>query len=51
VVEKNGKEKIYAKQVIVTFPRIGDQTTTTEEEEEETSLEIEFSDPESGVMQ
>ena len=49
VVEKNGKEKIYAKQVIVTFPRIGEQTTT--EEDDETSLEIEFTDPESGAVQ
>jgi prepilin-type N-terminal cleavage/methylation domain-containing protein len=51
VVEKNGKEKIYAKQVILTFPRIGDQTATTEEEteEEDTSLEIEFTDPEAGM--
>ena len=48
VVEKSGKEKIYAKQVIVTFPRLGDQTETTDEEEALLD-EIEFSDPESGV--
>lgn len=52
VVEKNGKEKVYAKQVIVTFPRIGEQTTTTtEEEEEDTTMEVEFTEPESGLGQ
>lgn len=48
VVDKNGKEKTYAKQVIVTFPRLGDQTAA---EEDETGLEVEFTEPESGLGQ
>lgn len=50
VVDKGGREKIYSKQVIITFPRLGDQTTLTEEEEAMLE-EIEFTDPESGVEQ
>jgi len=48
VVEKSGKEKIYAKQVILTFPRLGDQTAL-EEEDEAVLDEIEFTDPEAGL--
>ena len=49
VVDKNGSEKIYAKQAIVAFPRLGEQTTATEEDE--TALEMEFTEPESGLEQ
>lgn len=47
-LDKGGKEKIYAKQVILTFPRLGDQTAATDEDEAFLD-EIEFTDPESGL--
>ncbi len=52
VIEKSGKEKVYAKQIIAACPRLGEQTTaTTEEEGEETTTEVEFTEPESGLGQ
>lgn len=47
-VDKSGSEKVYSKQVILTFPRLGDQSALTEEEETMID-EIEFTDPESGL--
>jgi type II secretory pathway pseudopilin PulG len=49
VVDKNGKEKIYSKQVIVTFSRLGDQADQLEEEDQTLLEEIEFTDPQAGV--
>ena len=49
VTDKRGREKIYSKQVILTFPRFGDQTAGMAEDE--LGAEIEFSDPESGAGQ
>ena len=46
VMDKKGKEKIYAKQVIVTFPRLGAQTAA---EEDQAGLEVEFTEPEAGL--
>jgi hypothetical protein len=53
VIEKSGKEKVYAKQIIAACPRLGEQTTATTEEEEgeETTTEVEFTEPESGLGQ
>jgi prepilin-type N-terminal cleavage/methylation domain-containing protein len=45
VIDKKGKQKIYAKQVIVTFPRRGVPAA----EEDQTSLEVKFTEPEAGL--
>ena len=45
VVQDGGRENIYAKQVIATFSRLGDQRL----DDDEVDFEIEFTDPESAA--
>ncbi len=51
VVDKNGKERIFARQAVVTFPRIWQQVLDESEMEgTEAGAAVEFSEPEAGVQ-
>lgn len=51
IIEKNGKERIFARQAIVTFPRIWQQVLDESElEGTEAGAAVEFSEPEAGIQ-
>ena len=51
IVDKNGKERIFARQAIVTFPRLWQQVLDESEMEgAEASLQMEFTEPEAGIQ-
>lgn len=51
VIDKNGKERIFARQAIVTFPRLWQQALDDSEMEgTEAGFQVEFTEPEAGIQ-
>ena len=51
IIDKNGKERIFARQAIVTFPRIWQQALDESEMEgTEAGAAVEFTEPEAGIQ-